>query len=349
MGDISNPYDKLFRETWSNRAFAQDFLQNYLPDTILQRIDLESLSISKDSFVDLAFKEFHSDLLYFVNFSEHAGYLYLLFEHKSYPEKYIHLQLMEYMLKIWRLHLKQHPGSTVLPQIAPMVLYHGQRNWTIPLNFSGAFGKREELLTEYIPMFEYVLVDLSRYSDEDIRGTIMSRVVLLLLKHIFDADIEQRLPAILSLLRGLLDKTSGLQYLETLLRYIASATDKIKKEQIMKIVEKTFMAIEGRNVVMTLAEQWIQEGYEKGYEKGIQYAEKQAEIGKKQAYRQGLLEGMNGILRVKFGNDAAGVMPMLQTIQDPDMLKKIEQSFEQAQQLAEIKALIEQHCSVPQS
>ncbi|GAK54364.1 transposase YhgA-like protein [Candidatus Moduliflexus flocculans] len=349
MGDIANPHDKLFRETWSNRAFALDFLRNYLPDAVLQRINLESLNISKDSFVDPALKEFHSDLLYLVNFSGQAGYVYLLFEHKSYPEKYIHLQLMEYLLKIWRLHLKQQPESTTLPQIIPLVLYHGQRHWTMPLNFSGTFGRQEHLLTEYIPTFEYVLIDLSRYSDKEIRGSVMSRVALLLLKHIFDADIEQRLPAILSLLRDLLDKTSGLQYLETLLRYVASATDNIKKEQIVKIVEKTFEAMEGRNVVMTLAEQWIQEGFEKGFEKGVQYAEKQAEIGKKQGYCQGLLEGMNLVLRFRFGSDAATLMPVLQTIQDPETLKKIEQGFEQAQHLAEIKALIEQYRAVPQN
>jgi len=83
---------------------------------------------------------------------------------------------------------------------------------------------------------------------------------------------------------------------------------------------------------MTPAEQWIQEG---------------AEIGKKQGYRQGLLEGMNWILRFRFGTDAATLMPMLQTIQEPETLKKIEQALEQAQQLAEIKALIEQYRVIP--
>ena len=68
MITVSNPHDKLFRETWSNKAFAQDFLQNYLPEPILRRIELASLEISKDSFIDQAFKEFHSDLLYLVNF-----------------------------------------------------------------------------------------------------------------------------------------------------------------------------------------------------------------------------------------------------------------------------------------
>ena len=42
-----------------------------------------------------------------------AGCVYLLFEHKSYHDKYVHLQILEYMVKIWRLHIKQHKGKSV--------------------------------------------------------------------------------------------------------------------------------------------------------------------------------------------------------------------------------------------
>ena len=92
---------------------------------------------------------------------------------------------------------------------------------------------------------------------------------------------------------------------------------------------------------MTLAEEWLNEGYEKGL--------KQAEGMKKQAYCQGLSEGMQWLLRFKFGNDAVKLMPMLQTIQEPEILKKIEQGCEQSQQLVDLKALIEQYLSVPQN
>ena len=33
--------------------------------------------------------------------------------------------------------------------------------------------------TEYVPNFEYLVQDLTRYSDEEITGTVVSRVVML--------------------------------------------------------------------------------------------------------------------------------------------------------------------------
>ncbi|WP_246294196.1 hypothetical protein [Desulfobacter latus] len=42
----------------------------------------------------------------------------------------------------------------------------------------------------------------------------MSRVILLLFKHIRDPDLRQKLPGILALMRKLMEKDTGLQYLE---------------------------------------------------------------------------------------------------------------------------------------
>jgi len=70
-------------------------------------MDLESLEICKDSFIEKDLRDYFSDMLYKVNLSGSPAYVYILFEHKSYYDKYVHLQLLEYMVKIWRLFLKQ--------------------------------------------------------------------------------------------------------------------------------------------------------------------------------------------------------------------------------------------------
>lgn len=103
---ITNPHDRLFRETWSNRETAADFLMNYLPAEILSVTDLESLEICKDSFIEEELKDYYSDILYRVAFDGEEGYIYLLFEHKSYADRLIFLQLLEYMIRIWRLLMK---------------------------------------------------------------------------------------------------------------------------------------------------------------------------------------------------------------------------------------------------
>jgi predicted transposase YdaD len=49
---IYNPHDKFFKENMSNIDTAKDFMLNYLPEDILKIIDLDSLSLEKDSFID---------------------------------------------------------------------------------------------------------------------------------------------------------------------------------------------------------------------------------------------------------------------------------------------------------
>jgi hypothetical protein len=56
--------------------------------------------------------------------------------------------------------------------IIPMVLYHGQKKWSYGTEFSVLFPK----------------LDVTQYSDDEITGMALSRVVMLLFKHIFDPD-----------------------------------------------------------------------------------------------------------------------------------------------------------------
>ena len=97
MGQLRNPHDRFFKETLSVKENARSFLENYLPDEIRAITQIESLEIEKDSFVTEELRDYYSDLLYNVKFSDREGYIYLLFEHKSYGEKLIGLQLLEYI------------------------------------------------------------------------------------------------------------------------------------------------------------------------------------------------------------------------------------------------------------
>jgi predicted transposase/invertase (TIGR01784 family) len=276
METIHNPHDKLFHEIYSRKEEAQSFLEHYLPNEVLQHIEFDSLEICKDSFVDEDLKEFFSDILYTVNLQGQPGYIYVLFEHKSYEDRLIHLQLLEYMVKIWRLHLKQQASkkpkqkkSAQLPIILPLVIYHGEKAWPYGIRFCDLLTGPREALAAYIPDFAFMLTDLTGYSDEEIKGSVLCRVVLLLFKHIFDPDPGQKLLEIFTLIRELIIQESGLRYLELILRYVCSATDKITAEELLAIVQQT-LDRQGGEMVMTIAEQLRQEGMEKGLQRGRQ-------------------------------------------------------------------------------
>lgn len=52
VSKLHHSHDKLFRETWSNLSNARSFLENYLPENILQITRMDSLEICKDSFIE---------------------------------------------------------------------------------------------------------------------------------------------------------------------------------------------------------------------------------------------------------------------------------------------------------
>ena len=84
---LQNPHDKFFKESLGNVETAKDFIANYLPKQVLQVLDVNTLMPQKDSFINPELEENFSDLLFKIDILNKEGYLYLLFEHKSYQDK----------------------------------------------------------------------------------------------------------------------------------------------------------------------------------------------------------------------------------------------------------------------
>ncbi|SDY98250.1 hypothetical protein [Tindallia californiensis] len=71
-------------------------------------------------------------------------------------------------------------------------------------------------------------------------------------------------------LRELENKQTGVEYLETFMRYVFSAAHKMTKADLEKIVNEMAKEYpEGREVTMTLADILRKEGIEEGIEEGI--------------------------------------------------------------------------------
>ena len=266
MSKITNSHDSFFRESFSRKEIAINFLSTYLPELITQQIDLDTLTISKDSFVDKELRHHFSDLLYTVNYRQKDLHLYLLFEHKSSPDHWIALQLLRYMVRIWEQFRKQQPKVKLLPAIIPLVLYHGRSTWQIPKKFSALLTQDDDFLKQYTPDFQYLLYDFSFRSNEQIRGEALARVTLLALKHIFDPQLSDKLPEIINLLRNVGSKQTALEILEILLRYVVKSTNRSEKD-ILQILEQT--SIED-NVMKTFIDEYIEQGRKKGRQEGRQ-------------------------------------------------------------------------------
>ncbi len=58
MKKMKTPHDNLFRETFSRRENALSFLKIYLPPVLLEAVDLQSLEICKDSFIEKELEDY---------------------------------------------------------------------------------------------------------------------------------------------------------------------------------------------------------------------------------------------------------------------------------------------------
>lgn len=72
-------------------------------------------------------------------------------------------------------------------------------------------------------------------------------------------DFRNKLPDILSLMKTLMEKDTGLKYFETILRYLVSTMDDITTETIKEIAEQALSKKEGE-YIMTLADKLRKEG-----------------------------------------------------------------------------------------
>ena len=162
---LHNPHDKFFKETFGNTEIAKDFLNNYLPQNIINIIDIDTLQPQKDSFINKELKECFTDLLFKVNINESEGNIYFLFEHKSYVSDDIPLQLLKYMLEIWDSKTKKQK-TMKLPIIIPLVIYQGKDNWDIKTSLGEIITNYESLpqdIRQYVPNFKYLIYDISPY------------------------------------------------------------------------------------------------------------------------------------------------------------------------------------------
>ena len=267
MSNINNPHDKFFKETFSRPEIVRDFLQNYLPAELVNLLNLDSLELQKDNFVDDDLQEHFSDLLYKVQLHDgRFAYIYFLFEHKSYPDPFTAFQLLHYLLRIWTQELREDKNRKTLTAVFPLVIYHGRSTWQISRHFKALFNAPAALMP-YLPDFQYNLHDLSTFAEGEIRGQVALQAYLLLLKYILNEQLSEQLPLIFILLREAATAEDDLTFIYTVMRYVSQSAPHVTEAQLKETIIATF-AEKGEALMSTIAEKWIEQGLEQGLEQG---------------------------------------------------------------------------------
>ena len=284
--NLSSVHDKFFKFVFSDKAKVENYLQGTLSDELKHKILFDTLQQDQNSYVDEELNSHYADMVYDVIFDKNTPIkIAFLFEHKSFVPKFPHLQLMKYMIRIWEYQLQ---NKEPLKPVLPIIIYHGRSKWK-QKSFEAYFemGKIDESIKPYMPIFDYWLTDLKQADVKTIEqkySLLSLRMAFLLMKYIFDNQLDKHLEEIFSGWKELIKDEKGKQYLHVILLYLHNspkATQKDMKEYIAGFFTEDDI------IPGTLAWDNLQKA-KKERKKAIIEGKKE---GKKEGIKEGIKEG----------------------------------------------------------
>jgi len=343
---VINPHANFFEKIFSRMDVAIDFIKNYLPEQIVKRLDLTTIQVEKKSFIGNDLKTSQSDILFKVKIINGKDiFLYVLIEHKSYPDRWVMLQLLGYIVKICeyqrdlnrekrkkiRQENKQYqrPGNfgietEYLYPVIPVVLYHGASNWNITKNFSDLFFDGDDY-KDFLPNFQYQLIDTGNYPDGAFDGGIVLQVSLTVMKHIFDKNFDEQIIKIFKMLADFIESNNeGINFLEILLRYIGS--NKYQNKEYLKTTLKQAFSNKGDEMMKSFADIWIDEGKEEGRKEGL---------------LEDAREMVIAALNIKFKDISQAITALIKDIKDRNVLRSLHRDAILANSLNEFQHRLE--------
>ncbi|CAM4048940.1 Rpn family recombination-promoting nuclease/putative transposase [Serratia silvae] len=289
-------HDAVFKQFLTHPDTARDFLAVHLPSALLQHCDLNTLKLESGSFIESDLRAYYSDVLYSLRTVRGDGYVYVLIEHQSSPDKHMAFRLVRYAIAAMHRHLET--GHDQLPLVIPMLFYHGQVT-PYPYSLSWLEEFSEPDLARQLYSGDFPLVDVTVIPDDDIMQHRRMAILELLQKHVRQRDLaELQEPLVTLLLAGYTTKDQ----LISLMNYMLQVGSTTEPERLIR--ELASRAPRHEEELMTIAEYLEQKGIEKGIEIGI---EKGIEIGIEQG-REAVLKIASSMLADGF--DRATVMKL---------------------------------------
>lgn len=256
------PHDLVFKTFLSRMETARDFIAIHLPSALLRLCDLQTLHLESGSFIEDDLHPYFSDMLYSLKTVCGDGYIHVLIEHQSSPDKHMAFRLMRYAIAAMQRHLEA--GHKTLPLVIPILFYQGRRS-PYPYSMNWLDNFVDPQLAGKIYSQNFPLVDITVIADDEIMQHRSMAALTLIQKHIRQRDLTR----LFDKLAGLLTRNhiSGQQVI-ALVNYMLQA-GKAQDARTL-LFEMAQHAPQYGDELMTLAEQLKQEGRTEGIQQGIQ-------------------------------------------------------------------------------
>lgn len=227
---INNPHDLLIKSILKDKKMAVDYLQNFLPKEIADKVDFETLTLVETSYINDQLKTYFSDIIYNCRIkSDNLDIeIAILIEHKSYKDKFVVFQILHYLSSAWIQSISNNENPKL---IIPILFYHGKEEWKYQ-EIKDFFITAEDKFLQYVPNYKYIFNNLLELNDNQLWAleNQFLAVNMLALKHFFDQIwLESNLVSIFS---KLLNNNENLN--SKLIVYIFNFV-KLKSEKIEEL------------------------------------------------------------------------------------------------------------------
>ncbi|MCP5050396.1 MAG: Rpn family recombination-promoting nuclease/putative transposase [bacterium] len=270
---VNNPHNSIFEKTFSNVENVRTFLKKELPASVHRHLDFRKIVIEPTGYISARLRPFRSDIVIQVGLkgkSKKQEYvrIYILFEHKSSPEKDVLVQVLNYMVLEWQ---KDIEAKKQLKVIIPFIFYHGRKKWNIPSSFLGQFDVHNDL-KEFMMDYRYIFFntgdhDFNTGENRDLKENVFLFTSLMLMKNAFNNNMDV-VDEIIKFWgeKGIAD-TDKLIMIS--LTYISEIRD-IPLERLKAILEESKLG--GGDIMPSLAQRLRDEGKEIWKKEGKQEA-----------------------------------------------------------------------------
>ncbi|MHA6310747.1 Rpn family recombination-promoting nuclease/putative transposase [Pantoea sp. S-LA4] len=268
------PHDATFRQFLTQPDIARDFMELHLPAKLRALCDLSTLKLESGSFVEDDLRQYFSDVLYSLKTTAGDGYIHVLVEHQSTPDRHMAFRLMRYAVAAMQRHLEA--GHKALPLVIPVLFYTGKRS-PYPYSTRWLDEFNDPALAENLYGSAFPLVDVTVIPDDEIMGHRSMAALTLLQKHIHQRDIASLTDRLATLLMA--DYLSSPQ-VTALIHYLLQAGESANSEAFIR--ELAQRVPQHGDALMTIAQQLEQKGIEKGIQlgeqRGIEKGEREATL-----------------------------------------------------------------------
>ncbi|MFN3788229.1 Rpn family recombination-promoting nuclease/putative transposase [Sulfurihydrogenibium azorense] len=316
MSIEKQPHDWFFKVIFSQSKNVESFLEIFLPK-IYKSIVPNSLKLSDTEKLSKKYKKLFLDIAFDCKLkdkdgNETDGQIYIVFEHKSYPDKHTPSQISFY--KSVMMEEDERLSRPYRPVI-PIVFYHGEKPWNIPTKIP-QLQNIDDYLEEYTHSLSYILFDTTKLEDIFLIENLYLNACLLsaiyTMKNIFK-DLEH--------LKPILEKLV-LEDVRECLYIIIDYTVIVKKD--LETIEKVLEEIGGEEKMMTLTEKWKMEGLQEGLKRLIQESQ----------------EAVIEILEIRFGSVSDELKSKIKAIEDLEKLKNLRREAVKTQSIEDFSKIL---------